>query len=241
MKKSMIAAVIGLAIGTGFTNVAQAEGERTWNWSPVGIGIAAPIQLPYMETDIYGLRLGGFFGCNQDVYGLDLGVAELTHGEFRGFSASAFNWVCTHAYGVQIGALANVVTLNTASFQAGLFNLVYGEGIGVQLGLMNYDVSYVGVRMGACNWSNATSYGFDAAVANVNREDFSGLELGVVNHANRFVGAQIGVINVADGPATGVQLGLCNAVNYFTGLQIGLFNLICKGPLPVMLIANGNF
>ena len=81
MKKSVAVLLTGLVVGLGFVNASNAD-DRAWAWSPVGIGLAAPIQLPYMTTDVYGLRLGGFFGANNDVYGLDLGVAEYSAGDF---------------------------------------------------------------------------------------------------------------------------------------------------------------
>ena len=241
MKKSMIAAMIGLAIGTGFTNAARAEEQRSWNWSPLGIGIAAPIQLPFMETDVHGLRIGGLFGCNQDVCGLDAGLCEVSSGSFAGVGAAAFNWVGKNAYGLQVGALANVVALDAYGLEAGLVNVVHGGFTGLQLGLVNYDANFAGGRFGLVNWSKTTSAGFDIGLVSVSGEDFAGLKLGALNLADRFVGAQIGLFNLSDGPSTGFQLGLVNAANYFTGLQLGIINLICKGPLPVMLIANASF
>ena len=79
MKKSTVALVIGLAAGIGFNTAARAD-DRAWAWSPLGIGIAAPIQLPFMDSDIYGIRIGGLFGYNNDVYGIDAGVAEVCEG-----------------------------------------------------------------------------------------------------------------------------------------------------------------
>ena len=89
MKKSTMMMAVALAIGLGVS--AKAE-ERSWAWSPIGIGLAAPIQLPPVMSDVYGLRLGGFFGYNHDVYGLDLGVAEVCSGGFRGLQVSALSW-----------------------------------------------------------------------------------------------------------------------------------------------------
>ena len=43
MKKSTMMMAVALAIGLGVS--AKAE-ERSWAWSPIGIGLAAPIQLP---------------------------------------------------------------------------------------------------------------------------------------------------------------------------------------------------
>ena len=47
MRKSTVFAAVALAVAFGATS-ARAE-ERAWEWSPLGIGIAAPIQLPFMS------------------------------------------------------------------------------------------------------------------------------------------------------------------------------------------------
>ena len=108
MKKSMVTALIGLAAGFCFVNGAQAD-ERAWAWSPLGIGIAAPLQLPFMDSDIYGIRLGGFLGYNNDVYGIDAGVVEISTGDVIGLQAAGFTWTSGDAIGLQVGAVANVV------------------------------------------------------------------------------------------------------------------------------------
>ena len=41
MKKSIAAAVIGLAVGLGLVIDSRAD-DRAWRWSPLGIGLAAP-------------------------------------------------------------------------------------------------------------------------------------------------------------------------------------------------------
>ena len=83
MMKSTKAMAVALAIGFGFNGLANAE-ERAWAWSPLGIGIAAPVQLPFIDSDVYGIRIGGLFGYNRDVYGIDAGVAEICSGNFAG-------------------------------------------------------------------------------------------------------------------------------------------------------------
>ena len=91
MMKSTKAMAIALAVGLGFNGLANAE-ERAWAWSPLGIGIAAPVQLPFIDSDVYGLRIGGLFGYNHDVYGIDAGVAEICSGNFAGLQVSALSW-----------------------------------------------------------------------------------------------------------------------------------------------------
>ena len=215
--------------------------ERAWSWSPLGIGIAAPVQLPFMDSDVYGIRLGGFSGFNHDVYGLDAGVAEITTGDFAGVQAAAFTWTEGDVYGIQCGAFANVANASTIALQFGTVNIVRGDAGGLQCGVVNYDGSFAGVQVGGViNWNNALSYGFEIAPVNANQDEFKGWELGVVNYSDKLTGFSLGVVNVAY-EVTGYQLGVVNACDDLHGFQLGLLNLVCNSKLPIMVIANASF
>ena len=240
MKKSMVSLLIGLAVGLGFANASQAE-DRTWNWSPLGVGIAAPLQLPFMESDVYGIRFGGFFGCNNEVRGIDCGVVELCTGSFMGVQGALFTWTEGNAYGLQVGALANVVNMNVVGVQAGCVNVDWSDATGLQLGLVNVDTAFVGVQLGGLlNWDTAPSYGVQLGLVNGDQDEFRGWAAGLVNYAVNCTGFQLGGFNVVD-EMTGCQIGIVNACNKMRGVQIGLMNLICEGQLPAMVIANASF
>ena len=235
MKNTLLAA----ALAAGVVGFAKAE-DRAWAWSPLGVGIAAPLQLPFVDSDVYGLRFGGFFGWNTAVYGLDLGVAELETAGFAGVQCSAFSWTGENAYGIQIAPVANVVDGDVYGLQASAVNVDWGDVWGLQLGIVGHCNSMHGVQFGGFNWNNTPSQGWQVAAANANQEDFSGFTVGAVNYSLRMVGCQIGIVNVVDG-ATGCQIGVVNAVQRMRGVQIGVVNLICDGQLPIMVIANASF
>ena len=240
MKKSTMMMAVALAIGLGGS--AQAE-ERSWAWSPVGIGLAAPIQIPFVESDVYGLRLGGLFGYNHDVYGLDLGVAEVCSGGFRGLQVSALSWVDNdNVYGVQAGALANVVNACTKALQVAPLNVVWEEALGAQLGLVNVTTEFCGLQLGGLvNWNDLASYGLQLGAVNANQQEFYGWAFGgLVNYADSFNGFACGLVNVAY-DVRGCQLGVFNACDRMHGVQIGLVNMICGSKLPIMVIANAWF
>jgi len=241
MKKSVAVAVLGLAVGIGFVGSATAD-DRVWPWSPIGIGLAAPAQIPFMSSDIYGLRFGGFLGYNNDVYGIDAGVAELSTGHFAGLQAAAMTWTEGNVYGIQAAALANMVSEKMLALQVAPVNAVWGDAGGLQVGLVNYDGLFAGLQAGGVlNWNNAAAYGLQVASINVNRDDFMGLALGgLVNYSEKFKGFACGVVNVSY-EVTGYQLGVFNACDQMHGVQIGLINLICESKLPIMLIANASF
>ena len=241
MKKSTMAMTLGLALGLGMIGESKAE-ERAWDWSPLGIGLAAPIQLPFTQSDVYGLRLGGFFGYERNVYGLDCGLAEVCSGDFVGLQASALSWTEGDAYGVQFGALANVVDGGAMALQIACVNTVWGDAVGGQLGLVNYTTDFCGVQVGGViNWNVMTSNGLQVGLVNANQGGFAGWAIGgVVNYADSFSGFGCGLVNVAY-EVTGCQLGLVNACDRMHGVQFGLLNLICNSKLPIMAIVNAAF
>jgi len=242
MKKSVAVAIIGLAVGFGYISHAATD-DRAWRWSPIGIGIAAPAQIPYMSSDVYGLRIGGFLGYNNDVYGVDVGIAELSTGSVLGLQVAGMTWTEEDVYGVQAAAIANVIGEKMIALQVAPVNAVWGDAGGLQIGVANYDgATFAGFQVGGViNWNNGPAYGFEVSPINVNREDFLGCALGgLVNYSEKMKGFACGLINVSY-EMTGYQLGLVNACDQMHGVQIGLLNLICESKLPIMLIANASF
>lgn len=239
MKKLIMTMSIALAVA-GICSNAKAD-DRAWSWSPLGVGIAAPVQLPFMNSDIYGIRLGGLFGANADVYGLDCGLFEKTDGMLAGIQGAAFTWTRGRVYGIQLGALANCVFEDEVALQAGLVNADFGETSGgAVFGLVNYAISYYGLQVGGLNWNNSTSAGLQFAIGNSDQEDFDGAAFAGVNFARRVRGAQVGVLNFAD-DVTGVQIGVINATERLRGIQIGGINMIVQSKLPVMVVLNAMF
>jgi len=239
MKKLMLALSVALSIAGTISN-AQAE-ERSWAWSPLGIGIAAPVQLPYTETDIYGLRLGGLMGVNADMYGVDAGLAEVTDGSMFGLQASGFSWTRGQVIGLQCGAFGNVVHEDVIAFQAGMANVNLGEvSVGMACGVVNYGITYYGLETGLINWNNSSTAGLLVGLGNVGQEDFDGVALGGMSFARRVNGLQLGMFNLAD-DLSGLQIGLVNAAERVYGLQIGGINMIVNSRVPIMVIANAMF
>lgn len=235
MKKTFFAA----AIAAGVIGFARAE-DRSWAWSPIGLGIAAPLQVPFTDSDVYGLRFGGFFGYNADVFGLDVDVVALETERFAGVQGSAFSWTSDCAYGVQAAFLANVVDGDVFGLQTASVNVDWGDVWGLQLGVVDYCNSFHGIQFGGLNWNNTTSHGWQTAVANADQEEFTGFSAGAINYSLRLVGCQVGLVNFADS-MTGVQIGVVNAVQRARGVQIGFINMICEGQLPIMVVANASF
>ena len=241
MKKSVAIVLTGLAVGLGFISESRAD-ERSWAWSPLGIGLAAPIQLPFVESDVYGLRLGGFFGYNHDVCGLDAGVAEMTAGDFAGIQASAMSWTRGSVYGIQCAALANVVMGNAIELQVAPLNVNWGDTIGLQAGVVNYDSNFKGIEVGALvNWNTTMFYGLELGAINANQNEIAGCAIaGLVNYSEKFSGFALSPVNVSY-EVEGCQIGVVNACDRLHGVQIGVVNLITESKLPIMVLANASF
>ena len=196
MKKIIMSAVAALAVGSAMA------------WSPIGIGIVAPAQFPYMTSDVYGLRLNCIFGCSENVYGLDVGLAGTATGNEYGMQCGLFDVVYGDAAGLQIAGL---------SYNG-------GEFAGLQISAL-------------ANWNELSTYGVQMSLVNADQTEFRGLAFGGLDYADSVVGAQIGGINLAES-VNGLQLGFVNVCDKMKGIQLGLVNMITTSKLPVMVVAN---
>jgi len=200
MKKIVVSAFAALVAGG-----AMAA------WSPLGVGIVAPAQLPYMSSDVLGVRLNCLLSRNEDVWGLDIGLAGVAHGS---------------EYALQCG-LFDVVYGDSAGFQI--------AGVGYNGGM------FAGLQVaGLCSWNGLAAYGVQISAVNADQTEFHGLSFGALNYADALTGGQIGFLNLADS-VYGVQIGCINACDKMDGLQLGLVNLISSSRLPVMVLANAWF
>lgn len=238
MKKSMIVATLALA--ASFALETRADDEREWDWSPVGFGIAAPVQLPYTYTDIKGARFGGFYGYNRNVYGFDMGFVGMELDDFKGCQLAAFTWSSGAVVGAQFGLFANIVHDTTTGFQFGLANVDYGDVVACQFGAINSVGAFKGVQVGMFNWDGLEYYGLQFGIVNYARGKFEGCAFGILDYTAELKGAQIGLFNSAT-TVKGVQVGLVNACETISGFQLGLVNMITESPVPLMVLANGTF
>ncbi len=183
---------------------------RALSW-PVGvsvfpIGSNLSIGFPPPKMRVAGVRVG-LISQNLDVYGLDIGVANITTGTFGGIGvAGIVNGVGQNAMvsGLQLAGLANVNLGSVAIFGlqiAGLANYNSGKGhtVGAQISLLR----------------NASE-----------QSDVYGMQLALTNSAKTVNGIQIGLVNVA-GKLNGIQIGLLNfnlkarPFGFFPGINIG--------------------
>lgn len=191
MKKSLI--VAAFAAVCCYSNEANAAVERPWAWSPIGLGLCAPVQIPFTTSDVYGFRFGGLYGNHVDVYGLDVGLVECQE-NFVGCQVAAVGWASGTVTGLQV-ALASVDMAAFTGFQIAALNWDNADSVGVQFAVANANQSdFTGWAAGALNASlNFT--GFQLGVFNL-ADDLTGFQLGVVNATQRLNGLQIGLLNL---------------------------------------------
>ena len=130
---------------------------------PLQISIWPPnMQVVPQEIDVSGLKLNLPYGGNNNIFGLDLGIAStstdcaafqvnllnMADNSFSGFQVGLFN-LSGDSAGVQIG-LANITDHVADGLQISLVNSAL-ETNGVQIGLVNYTHFMVGVQIGLVN------------------------------------------------------------------------------------------
>ena len=160
-------------------------------FTPLGFGVAPPVQFPPRDFSITGARVSALYGEARDLYGVDIGLlGNITDQEFTGLAISGlFNATkgTTNIIGLQLAGVTNINTSKTMV-----------AGVQAALGV-NY------------NSAASTISGLQlAGIANISPfTDIYGAQLGLYNRAKDVYGLQIGLVNIADN-LHGVQIGLVN-------------------------------
>jgi len=230
-----IAALAIASVVPAFAQDAEDEEENvgSYGWTPVAIGLATPVQLPWglNRWDVFGLDLNIFYSDAPKMYGLDIGgLAELTR---------------STAAGLLVGGLANIAFDDVYGLR-GTLGLNYCEGgvYGADLGLVGFrdslhgfDAEFLGSYQrnvcglqisGLANVATVESYGVNiAGLSNIAKTAY-GLQLSFLfNMTEELHGCQIALVNyTADCPS---------------GFQIGLVNIILQNKIKFLPIVNGYF
>ncbi len=181
------------------------------DWTPVQLALVNPVQVFPEKTDVRGLRINLLYGLNENVSGLDIGVANQVTNRFKGAQIGAYPFG-----GVNI--TKELSGLQLAGFFGGV-NIADGKTVGIQVSGMVAGINYAGDVTGA---------------------QVSGLLLGV-NVAKNVKGLQACVIYNQAESMQGLQIGLVNYCIELKGIQIGLVNVIEKGKIPFLPIVNAQF
>ena len=216
MKFGIVAAALAAVVPAVAADEVEVEDEGAVGWTPVAIGLASPVQLPWgsHRWDVFGLNLGIIWTDAPKMYGLDVtGIASASRSDLKGMKVTGFcNWNDEDVYGLRATLGGNFCWGTEYGADFGLFavrKVMWGLDVefvgsyqdefhGVQIaGLANVStkLSYgAGIAMG-CNWA-PTMYGCDVALFNYTHE-LHGCQIGVVNYATECPwGFQIGLVNI---------------------------------------------
>ena len=231
MKTIVAAAAIASASFAWAQDVEEAEG--TVGWTPIALGIATPVQLPWglNRWDVYGLDLNIFYSDAPEMVGLDLGgFAATTRQESKGVVLSGlFNLACRDFYGLRA--------------TAGL-NFCGATSRGVELGLVGFRDKFYGFDVEALGTAQRNVCGLQVSgLANITAVESYGVTVaGLTNFARTAYGLQLALLFNMTEELHGCQISLVNfARECPNGFQIGLVNIIMDNRVKVLPIVNGFF
>ncbi|HUK81571.1 MAG TPA: hypothetical protein VLZ12_02960 [Verrucomicrobiae bacterium] len=132
------------------TEAAVASAPASDRPKPFQLALVAPAQLVPSDESIQGLRLNFIFGSNNNVSGVDIGLAHETKGDFTGIAFGIVSFVHGEGRGLQFNGIYTEATKRMAGLQVGMFN--HSNSMhGLQLGLVNIADDMTGVQIGLWN------------------------------------------------------------------------------------------
>lgn len=235
MNRTIKLAMAALAIAAVSPTFAQdaEELEDTVGWTPLALGIATPVQIPWGidRWDVYGLDFNLIYSDAPTVVGLDIGgAAAVTRRGMTGVCLSAFcNASMGDVYGVRLTLGLNMASKTVKGIEMGLISFRDTMcGFDAHL-LANAQHNVCGLQLGGIgNFTATESYGCTIA--------------GGCNMARTAYGCQLACLFNMTEELHGAQVGLVNYVNYCeNGFQIGLVNIVRSNIIPVLPFINGCF
>ena len=238
MNKSIKIGFAALAVAASvnvFAEDVEAESEyEAIGWTPIAIGIASPVQLPWgsHKWDVFGLDLNIIWSDAPKMYGLGIGgIAMATRDDMLGLQISGLcNWATKDVYGVRATLGANISFGTVYGWDAGGFAYRDGDMWGLDTEFIGaYGKKFWGAQIaGIVNLATEQSYGLTAAIGGNMAKVAYGCQLGAVfNFTDELHGCQIALVNFAK--------------ECPWGFQIGLVNIIMDNSIKVLPLVNGYF
>lgn len=233
MFKVGVAALALAAMTPAFAQDNETVSEGPVGWTPIALGLATPVQLPWGidRWDVFGLDLNVFYSDAPKMYGLDIGgFATTCRDDNMGLTVSGlFNLACKDVYGIR-------ATLG--------LNMCAGTVYGMDAGLIGYRNTIKGLDVHFLGAAQKNVCGLEVSgLANVTAVESYGVTIaGLTNLARTSYGLQLsGLFNMTD-ELHGCQIALVNYADYCpNGFQIGLVNIIMSNKVKVLPLVNGYF
>ena len=237
MNRMLKAGFVALAMAAAVPAFAQEEeiaNEGPVGWSPVAIGLATPVQVPWgLNTwDVFGLDVNVFYSDTPLMYGLNVG----------GLGALNRN----DLIGLQVGGLMNVSCEDVYALRATLGVNFFGQSVyGADIaGLVGFGDKLWGLEIAGLGTAQHDVCGLAiGGLANVTDHESYGCTIaGLTNLARISYGLQLSCLFNMTEELHGCQLGLVNYTKACpSGFQIGLVNIIRENVWPVLPIVNASF
>ncbi len=233
MIKIGVAAVALAAVVPAFAQENETVSEGPVGWTPLAIGLATPVQLPWGldRWDVYGLDLNLFYADAPKMYGVGIGgFAMRTRNDMIGLQTSGlWNHADSGVYGLRAS-----LGLNTCKAT------VYGADIGMlsmRGAIYGFDANFLG-----SGTRNMCGFQASGLVNLTERESYGVAIAGVANLARTAYGLQLAAIYNMTDELHGCQIGLVNYADYCpNGFQIGLVNIVLSNQIKVLPFVNGYF
>ena len=227
-----MAALAIAAVAPAFATDAE-ELEDTVGWTPLAIGIATPVQIPWGidKWDVYGLDFNILYSDAPEVVGLDFGgLATVTRRGMTGLGLSALcNASMEDVYGVRLTCGLNMCRKTVK---------------GLEMGMIAFRDTMCGVDAHFLGSAQRNICGLQiGGIANVTQTESYGCTIaGLTNLARTAYGLQLAIFFNMTDELHGAQVGLVNYVDYCeNGFQIGLINIVRSNVVPVLPFINGCF
>lgn len=240
MNRTIKGAFAALAITCSLNLIAAedmitfaSDREEVVGWTPICLGIATPVQLPFgmNKWDVFGLDVNLLYSDAPKMYGIDVGgLAAVTRNDLMGLQVAAlFNYAVEDVYGARVTLGVNLAKANVYGLEVGGFAL-RPSFCGLDVNLVgSYQREFCGVGVsGIANIATVKSSGVVLALGCNIAPVMSGLSIaGLYNHATELHGCQIALVNYC--------------TECVSGFQIGLVNFIMSNQIKVLPFVNGYF
>ena len=228
---AMMAAAISVSASAKEAGAAATE-EKSVGWTPIAIGLATPVQMPW--------------SFNWDVFGRDVNLAYADANRVAGVEVALGGCVSrTYLAGLQVSAICNYNDGDLYGMQAAICDInddVYGfQASAFAMGKHVYGLqaNLLGAIATEEFWGLRVS-----GLASLNNGKTAGAEIsGLVNLSRTVEGCQIALGYNQTEVLHGCQIALVNYAQSSTtsAFQIGLVNIIRDNVVPVLPLVNGCF
>jgi hypothetical protein len=145
----LLVTVVALLAVASYADEPAGGAAAPATTKPLQLALVPPMQLVPEEQSIQGFRLN-IYGRNENMSGVDIGLAHETTGDFKGVEFGILNFVHGDGRGLQFGGIYSGADKSMSGLQVGMVNRTTSMN-GVQIGLANFADNMTGFQFGLWN------------------------------------------------------------------------------------------